>query len=61
MERKLYIKPNIEQTKVGVVLMQTISQNTGDAPVIDDGEEPGSNSGSIWEIEPPQNSDDLME
>ena len=61
MERKLYIKPNIEQTKEGVVLMQTISQNTGDAPVIDDGEELGSNSGSIWEIEPPQNSDDLME
>ncbi len=52
MERKLYIKPNIEQTKVGVVLMQTISQNTGDAPVIDDGEELGSNSASIWDSEP---------
>ena len=41
--------------------MQTISQNTGDAPVIDDGEELGSNSASIWDSEPQQNSDDLME
>jgi hypothetical protein len=61
MERKIYIQPNIEQTKVGVGLMQTISQNTGDAPVIDDGEELGSNSASIWDSEPQQNSDDLME
>ncbi|MBR4387669.1 MAG: hypothetical protein IKT00_00590 [Prevotella sp.] len=61
MERKNYIQPVIGYAEVDTALMQAISQNTEDAPVVDDGEELGTNSSSIWDCEPVNDGDGMME
>lgn len=61
MEKKIYIQPRITFLLIADTLMQTISENTSDTPVVDDGEELGTNSASIWDYEPINDGDGMME
>ena len=49
MDRKKYIQPHIALMLLADTLMQTISENTEETPVVDDGEELGTNSSSVWD------------
>ena len=61
MEKNNYIQPHIALMLIADTLMQTISENTSDTPVVDDGEELGTNSSSIWDCEPVNDGDGMME
>ena len=61
MEKKSYIQPHIALMLIADTLMQTISENTSETPVVDDGEELGTNSASIWDYELVSDGDGMTE
>lgn len=51
MEKYAYIQPSMAVMAFADPLMDTIVESPGEAPVVDDGEELGGNSTSVWDNE----------
>lgn len=51
MEKQAYIQPRMAMMAFADPLMDTIVESPNEAPVVDDGEELGGNSSSVWDCE----------